>query len=144
MLADLQQRQIEVQPSTRQVLCIDDDHSVATVTQYSLELFAGWYVATTDDRYALEMSTSTPWDAILLEIGMGDGAGLSLYHRLLADPRTRHTPIVLLTSWVMPADYQRYRQLAIAGVIAKPYNPVTLGRHIAALLDWSVPAQALN
>jgi CheY-like chemotaxis protein len=144
MQAELRQRQIEVQPSTRQVLCIEDDHSVAMVTQYSLALFAGWYVATTDDRYALEIATSGPWDAILLEIGMGHGAGLSLYQRLRADPRTQHIPLVLLTSWVMPADYQRYGQMEIAGVIAKPYNPVTLGTQIAALLDWQTLPATLN
>jgi CheY-like chemotaxis protein len=144
MPAQLQQCQIGIKPPTRQVLCIDDDVSVVTVTQYSLELFAGWYVATTDDRYALEIATSGPWDAILLEIGMGYGAGLSLYQRLMADPRTQHIPLVLLTSWVMPADYQRYSQMAIAGVIAKPYNPVTLSTHVAVLLDWSVPATTGN
>jgi CheY-like chemotaxis protein len=142
--AEPQHRQVEIVLPPRQVLCIDDDPSVAVVTQYSLELFNGWYVATTDDRYALELAASTPWDVILLEIGMGYGAGLSLYHRLLADPRTRHIPLVLLTSWVMPADYRRYRQLAIAGVIAKPYNPVTLGTDIAALLDWPTPPSLSN
>jgi CheY-like chemotaxis protein len=144
MLAELRQRPIEVESSTRQVLCIDDDYSVATVTRHSLELFAGWYVATTDHRYALEVVTTGTWDAILLEIGREYEAGFFLCQRLRAAPRTQHIPLVLLTSRVMPADYQRYRQLAIAGVIAKPYNPVTLGTHIAALLNWPTPPALAN
>ncbi len=131
---------------TKQVLYIDDDPAVAIVTQYSLELFAGWYAATTDARYALDVATSGPWDLILLETGRGDGAGQTLYQQLRADPRTRSIPIILLTSRLMPSDYQRYSQMAIAGVIPKPFNPVTLGTHIAALMDWSLPSpvQTLN
>jgi CheY-like chemotaxis protein len=121
----------------KQVLYIDDDPSVATITKYSLELFADWYAATTDTRYALDRATGEPWDAILLEIGPKNGAGFSLYHELTTHPLTRHTPLILLTTRLLPADYRCYDTMAIAGVIAKPYNPLTLGSQIAQLLGWS-------
>lgn len=142
MQAKLLREKTGLKPQLSQVLYIDDDAEISTLVRYSLELFAGWYAATTDSRYAMEVAAAGPWNVILLENALDHGRGLSLYHQLKADPRTQAIPIILLTSRVMPADYKVYGQMAIAGVIAKPFNPVTLGTHIAGLMDWSDPCQA--
>lgn len=139
MQSDLLRKNTEFELQVRQLLYIDNDAEISTLVRYSLELFAGLYAATTDSQYALNMATTSPWDVIVLEVALE--GGLSLYRQLKADPRTRDIPLILLTSWVMPADFKSYGQMAIAGVIAKPFNPVTLGQHIAALLDCRVPDQ---
>jgi CheY-like chemotaxis protein len=141
MPAALLQEKVDLGFQVRQVLYIDDEPSVAAIVRYSLELFAGWYAATTDKRYALETAANSPWDAILLEIGLDHGAGFALYEQLTADPRTKDIPLVLVTSRVMGVDYQRYSQMAIAGVIAKPFDPLTLGSKVADLLGWADPCQ---
>jgi CheY-like chemotaxis protein len=132
MQAELLREKTELKPQVSQVLYIDDDAEISTLVRYSLELFDGWYAATTDGQYALNVATASPWDVILLEVALE--GGLSLYRQLKADPHTRAIPMVLLTSRVMPADLQGYGQMAIAGVIAKPFNPVTLGAQIVDLL----------
>ncbi len=55
---------------------------------------------------------------------------------LCANPSTRHIPSVLLTSQLSPRAHTRFQHMAIDGVIAKPFDPVTMGRQIAALLGW--------
>lgn len=135
MHAELLREMTDLKPQISQILYIDDDSDISTLVRYSLELFSGWYVATTDGKYALDVATASPWDCIVLELALE--GGLSLYRQLKADPRIQDIPMVLLTSKVMPADFKVYSEMAIAGVIAKPFNPVTLGLQIANLLGWA-------
>lgn len=121
-----------------QVLYIDDEPSIATLVQCSLEAFMGWQVTTATGQQAVEAAKTGTWDILLLEIALYNGEGLTVYQQLTTDPSTRRIPLVLLTSKVMPIDFQTYRQMTIAGVIAKPFDPVTLGIQIADLLGWSL------
>jgi CheY-like chemotaxis protein len=84
----------------------------------------------------LEQATAYSWDAIVFEIARFDGKGWELYDQLRMDLKTQTMPLLLLTSKVMRSDYQKYAQMAIAGVIAKPFDPVALGNEIAHLLGW--------
>jgi CheY-like chemotaxis protein len=47
---------------------------------------------------------------------------------------TQNTPIILLTSLVMPDELVGYQQLDVVGVITKPFDPEYLGYDIAQLL----------
>lgn len=123
--------------STR-VLYIDDEPSISTIVQCSLESFAGWQVTTATGQQAVEVAKTGTWDILLLEIALYNGEGLTVYQQLTTDPSTRQIPLVLLTSKVMPIDFRTYQQMTIAGVIAKPFDPVTLGIQIADLLGWSL------
>jgi CheY-like chemotaxis protein len=121
-----------------QVLYIDDEPSIATLVQCSLESFTRWQVTTATGSQAFEIAKTGTWDILLLEIALYSEEGLTLYQQLTTDPSTRQIPLVLLTSKVMPIDFRTYKQMRIAGVIAKPFDPVTLGIQIADLLGWSL------
>ncbi|MGG6240610.1 response regulator [Nodosilinea sp. AN01ver1] len=127
--------------ATRQLLLIDNEPDICVLVQAALDEFKGWQVTTCCDPSTVDLATSPQWDAILLEISVVRLTGIALVPAFQFHPRTSHIPIVLLTSQVMARDYARFEQMGVAGVIAKPFDPVVLGDQIAQLLNWA-PSRA--
>lgn len=67
---------------------------------------------------------------------MPDMDGLSVLAALQAHPATQTIPVILLTAKVLPSDRRQFANLSIAGMIAKPFNPLELHHQMAALLHW--------
>jgi CheY-like chemotaxis protein len=127
---------LDLRNQPRHILYIDDDPVVCTIVQCCLERFNHWQVTTTPGRKILEQAGAYPWDAILLEIALFDSDGWAVHDQLVTNLKTQSIPLLLLTSKVMRSDYRKYAQMAIAGVIAKPFDPLTLGLKIATLKGW--------
>jgi CheY-like chemotaxis protein len=122
---------------TRRVLVVDDDDAIREVAQSSLEIVAGWEVeVASSGLQALERAVAEPPDAILLDVMMPSMDGPTTFARLQADARTRNVPVVLLTAKVQPAERRRWEQLGVAGVLAKPFDPLELPGQVADLLGW--------
>jgi CheY-like chemotaxis protein len=75
-------------------------------------------------------------NAILLDVSMPGMDGFALYEILQSDPITRSIPVILLTAKVLPSDRAKFAQMAVAGVIAKPIQPITLTEEVAEILGW--------
>jgi len=122
---------------SRRVLVVDDDDAIREIAQASLEMVAGWEVTVASSGPdALDLAVADPPDAILLDVMMPSMDGPTTFAGLQADARTRHIQVVLLTAKVQPAERRRWEQLGVAGVLAKPFDPLTLPRQIADLLGW--------
>jgi CheY-like chemotaxis protein len=121
----------------RRVLVVDDDDAIREIAQVSLEMVAGWEVTVASSgQDALDLAIVDPPDAILLDVMMPSMDGPATFVGLQADARTRHIQVVLLTAKVQPAERRRWEQLGVAGVLAKPFDPLTLPGQIADLLGW--------
>jgi CheY-like chemotaxis protein len=70
---------------------------------------------------------------------MPDLDGVSVVATLQANPVTRHIPVILLTARVLPSDQARFAQLGVAGVIAKPFDPLKVWQQVAAIIGWDTP-----
>ena len=122
---------------SRRVLVVDDDDAIREVAQSSLELVAGWEVdVASSGQAALDLAVADPPDAILLDVMMPSMDGPTTFARLQADARTRDVPVVLLTAKVQPSERRRWEQLGVAGVLAKPFDPLELPGQVAGLLGW--------
>lgn len=121
----------------KQILVIDDETNLCTVIKICLEHIGGWQVqiAQSGSQGLLLAETELP-DAILLDVMMPDMDGLVLLSALRINPRTRTIPVIFLTAKVQPTDLNQYAQLGVAGVIAKPFDPLQLVDQIAQLLEW--------
>jgi CheY-like chemotaxis protein len=116
---------------------IDDEAAVREVAQVSLELMAGWDVlAAASGPEGLAQATAEQPDAILLDVMMPDMDGQATLEALRASPTTRHIPVVLLSAIVPPTDQPAFTDLRAAGVIAKPFDALTLAGQVADLLGW--------
>lgn len=122
---------------SKQVLLIDDDPDIRTVAQVALEKFACWQVIVAASGVeGVSQAQSNSLDGILLDVSMPDMDGFSVFEQLQANPATRAIPVVLLTAKVLPSDLRRFSEMGVAGVITKPFNPVTVCDQIADLLGW--------
>ena len=125
---------------TPTVLVVDDDENIRDLTQLALESVSGWTVLTADGGYAaIDICREHRPDAVLLDMMMPDIDGLTTFEQLQADERTRDIPVILFTAKGRPGERQPWEDTGIRGMIAKPYNPMTLGDRVSELLHWSLP-----
>ena len=123
---------------TRRVLVVDDDDSIREVAEVALGLVGGWEVATANcGSEGLERARSEAPDAILLDVMMPGMDGPTTLSHLKADPTTAQTPVVFLTAKVRAGERRELDGLEVAGIIAKPFDPMTLSAEVSELLGWS-------
>jgi CheY-like chemotaxis protein len=119
----------------RKVLVVDDDDDIREITGVALELMGGWHVIDADrGAKALALAREESPDLVLLDVMMPDLDGPATFRKLQEDPRTRHIPVILLTAKVQVGEGRLWDDLAVLGVIAKPFDPVALVEQIDRLL----------
>ncbi|GAB2885664.1 response regulator [Nocardioides pacificus] len=120
------------------VLVVDDDDSIREISQLALELVGGWNVVTADGGVAcLARAHEHLPDAVLLDVMMPDMDGLTTFRRMQADEALKHIPVILVTAKVQVGNRQMWDGLPVAGVIAKPFDPMTLASEVSQMLGWS-------
>ncbi|GAA2139110.1 response regulator [Nocardioides koreensis] len=120
------------------VLVVDDDDSVREITQLALEVVAGWQVIAADGGVAaLELARAHRPDAVLLDVMMPEMDGPTTLRHLKGDETTRDIPVILLTAKVLAGERQEWDELAISGVIAKPFDPMGLHAEVSRMLGWT-------
>lgn len=121
----------------KRVLVIDDEELVQEVVQGCLEELGGWEVMlATGGRAGLTIAAQELPDAILLDVSMPEMDGIETLQKLQENPVTQSIPVIFLTAKVQPTDKVRFAKLNIAGMIAKPFEPMTLTNEIAKILNW--------
>ena len=123
--------------SDRHVLVVDDDDMVREITQLTLETVAGWRVrSASGGEQALALLREELPDAVLLDVMMPGMDGPSTFRAMQDDPALREVPVVLLTAKLQVGTAQPWDGLAIAGIISKPFDPMTLAAEVATLVGW--------
>jgi CheY-like chemotaxis protein len=123
---------------SRRILIVDDEDDIREVAQMSLEMVAGWEVipARSGDEGVRLAARHRP-DAILLDVMMPGMDGPATAGLLRGAPETAAIPVILLTAKVQPADRRRLEALGVAGVLAKPFDPMELANQVSGLLGWT-------
>jgi CheY-like chemotaxis protein len=121
------------------ILVIDDEKNLCSVIQACLENLGGWRVliAREGSEGLLLAETQVP-DAILLDVMMPDMDGVALFNALQSRAAARGIPVIFLTAKVQAIDLSEFSQLGVAGVIAKPFDPLMLAQQVADILGWSL------
>jgi CheY-like chemotaxis protein len=119
----------------RRILVVDDEDHLREVAELSLHLVGDWEVTTASSgEAAIDLATSDPPDAILLDVMMPGMDGPTVFRHLRAHPATAHVPVILLTAKLQPADRARFGALGVDGIIGKPFEPMDLPGQVTALL----------
>lgn len=133
------------EPATiRKVMLVDDDDDVRLVAQIALRDVGGWTtIALASGRAAVALAPSERPDVILLDVMMPDLDGPTALRQLRLDPRSADIPVVFMTAKARPDDGARAGELGIAGVIGKPFDPMTLPDEVRALVGrWHASTAA--
>ncbi len=122
---------------SRKILLVDDEDDIREVAQMSLEMTAGWDVVTASSgAEGLRMAAAERPDAILLDVMMPGMDGPATARALKAEAGTADIPIILLTAKVQAADRRRFDDLGVAGILAKPFDPMSLADEVRGVLGW--------
>lgn len=119
----------------RRALVVDDDDGIREVATLALELVGGWDVETAASAEAAWRSAvARRPDVVLLDVMMPEVDGVGTVARFRADDRTRDVPVIFLTARSPDPDASAWPALGLVGVIAKPFDPMTLAAQVTALL----------
>ena len=124
--------------TSRRVLVVDDEEAIREIAALSMEAVGGHQVSTAaSGPEALRRAIAEPPDAILLDVMMPGLDGPGTVSRLQQDARTRGIDVILLTAKVQARDTARLGEIpGVSGIIAKPFDPMTLPAQVAEMLGW--------
>lgn len=124
--------------SPLQVLYVDDEPDIREIAAIALGLDPDISVTLADGgAQALATIGAEAWwpDVILLDVMMPGMDGPAVLAALRESPRPAAIPIVFITARTQAQDRSRLLQLGAIGVIAKPFDPMTLARELRAVLS---------
>jgi CheY-like chemotaxis protein len=117
------------------ILYVDDEADIREVAQMALELDPDLEVRTcASGAEALEAVPTWKPDLILLDVMMPGMDGPTVFARLKANPSTAGIPVVFITARTQSIEVNGYRALGARGVLAKPFDPMTLSDQVRELL----------
>ena len=117
------------------VLIVDDEPDIRRVAKLGLSRVGGMEVVeATNGTEALVRAREDHPDAVLLDVMMPVLDGPSTLARLREDPATAAIPVVFLTAKAIAAEVDRLKSLGAAGVLTKPFDPMTLARELRGVL----------
>jgi CheY-like chemotaxis protein len=120
------------------VLIVDDEPDIRRIARLGLSRVGGMEVVeATNGVEALAKAKEEKPDAVLLDVMMPGLDGPSTLARLREDPTTAGVPVVFLTAKAITAELDRLRSLGAAGVLTKPFDPMTLARDLRAVLGMA-------
>jgi len=123
----------------RLILIIDDEDDIREVAALALETTAGWETITAcsgPDGIRAAADPKRRPSAILMDVMMPGMDGPTAFRELQLKPEIADIPVLLLTAKVQGVDQRRFAGLGVAGVLFKPFDPLTLAAQISAALGW--------
>jgi DNA-binding response OmpR family regulator len=119
-----------------EILIVDDDPDIQTVLHDLLESEGYIVTQASTCREALRRTRTTPFDVVLLDIGLPDGDGFSVLGQL--QEMTPSLPVILLTAATSTDLHAVALNRGAFSFLAKPYNHHELRllvRHAVATTD---------
>lgn len=120
----------------QRILYVEDEPDIQAVAKLALELVGGFEVkvCSSGEEALLEVEAFAP-DMILLDVMMPGMDGPGTLKALRALPSQAAVPVAFMTAKVQPAEIEHYTALGACGVIAKPFDPMTLASQVRQI--WS-------
>jgi two-component system OmpR family response regulator len=115
------------------ILYVEDDPDIQAIAVMVLDAISGFTLeACSSGNEALSKAVAFNPDLILLDVMMPGMDGPETLHALRKLPELANTPVVFMTAKVQPQEVSGYLDLGAVGVIAKPFDPMTLADEIWA------------
>jgi CheY-like chemotaxis protein len=118
------------------ILYIDDEADIREIAALSIELEPELEVrCCASGAEGIDAARSWQPALILLDVMMPQMDGPATYARLAQDTMTADIPVVFITARAQAADVAALQALGARAVLSKPFDPMTLGQQVKALLE---------
>lgn len=118
----------------QRILYVEDEPDIQAVARLALEMVGGFAVkiCSSGDEALREAAGFAP-DMILLDVMMPGMDGPSTLAALRGIDSLKATPAAFMTAKVQPHEVEQLIAQGAVGVIAKPFDPMTLSDQVRAL-----------
>ncbi len=121
------------------ILYVDDEPDIREIAVMSLQLNPDFDVrSASSGEEALSIAAEWHPDIIMLDVMMPDMDGPTTRQKLAADESTASIPVIFVTARTQQQEVERFMALDAAGVIAKPFDPMTLADQVTKLVAAKV------
>jgi CheY-like chemotaxis protein len=118
------------------ILMVEDEPDIQAVARVALEAVGGFTVEMcSSGKEALQRVLEVNPDLILMDVMMPGLDGPSTLKELRAAPATASYPVIFMTAKVQSHEVARYKDIGGLGVIAKPFDPMTLAESVRHLWE---------
>jgi DNA-binding response OmpR family regulator len=126
----------------RCILIADDDPTVVSLVKLRLGL-AQYDVLSTNDAVAVMamVRAKTP-DAVILDVQMPGGGGLSALAKIKSDPALNGLPVMMLTGERSAETVMQAMGNGADDYMVKPFHPDVLAQRVSRLIERSAKAPA--
>lgn len=119
----------------KKILLVDDSNTVLMMERMILNKGSYDLVTAKDGSEAVERAFAERPDLILLDVIMPHMDGVATLEALRHLPATAAIPVIFMTAKVRREERDALMKLGAIGVIAKPFNPMTLAAEVRRLWD---------
>jgi CheY-like chemotaxis protein len=117
------------------VLYVDDEPDIREIAELALGLDPEFEVRTAaSGAEAIDIAREWQPAIVLLDVMMPLMDGPETLSRLRSFPETLHMPVAFVTARAQRNEIQNFATLDAVGVIAKPFDPITLAVQIRKLI----------
>lgn len=121
----------------KRILLIDDEPATRLIVQVTFKVAASWETLIAESYEAgIALAEAEQPDAILLNGMMPAVDETSLFQQIQLNPATRHIPTILLAAKAQARERENLAQMAIAGIITKPFKANELVNQVRSILGW--------
>jgi CheY-like chemotaxis protein len=86
---------------------------------------------------ALKLVAERRPDVIILDVMMPEMDGPTTLAALRRDEATASIPVILMTAKVLATEVEQWRSIGAAGVIRKPFDPMSLATEVRKIVtEW--------
>jgi CheY-like chemotaxis protein len=120
------------------ILHVDDEPDIRDVVEMALGLDSDFTVrGCSSGTEAIKTAAEWKPDLILLDVMMPVMDGPTTLSHLRDTPKTAGIPVVFMTARAQPRELEHFVSLGAEGVIAKPFDPMTLASSVRSYVRTS-------
>jgi two-component system OmpR family response regulator len=113
------------------ILYAEDDPDIQEIGILALETLGGFTVKACDNgSEVLPAALEFRPDMVILDIMMPGMDGVEALRVLREDDSFTDTPVIFMTAKVMKEEQQKYIEMGVLDIIAKPFDPISLCERI--------------
>jgi len=116
------------------ILHVEDEADIRAIARIALEEVGGFSVDLAESgEEALRKAEAWKPDLILLDVMMPGMDGPTTYRALRRSEATASIPVIFMTAKVQSHEVDQYKSMGALGVLAKPFDPMTLADEVRNL-----------
>ena len=118
------------------IMMVEDEPDIQAIARIALETVGGLTVEMcSSGREALEKAPAYKPELILMDVMMPGMDGPSTLKELRVRPDTKAIPVIFMTAKVQPQEVANFKMIGALGVIAKPFDPMTLAATVRSIWE---------